>query len=90
MPTVEVEVRGRVQGVGFRYFTKGLADRLGVAGEVWNRRDGGVGILAGHPDEAVLAQFVEGLRNGPGRVDHVTQTPTPLTVLRPFSIGITR
>ncbi|MGL4265782.1 MAG: acylphosphatase, partial [Weissella cibaria] len=38
----KVIVRGRVQGVGFRYFTKQLADKLGVTGVVWNASDGSV------------------------------------------------
>lgn len=39
-----IVVTGRVQGVGFRYFTKILADRLGVTGVVWNASDGSVRI----------------------------------------------
>jgi len=35
-------VSGRVQGVGFRYFTKDTAAREGVTGWVRNRSDGGV------------------------------------------------
>jgi acylphosphatase len=37
-----MRVVGRVQGVGFRYFTKRLADRLGIVGYVRNMSNGDV------------------------------------------------
>ncbi len=39
---VRVVVRGRVQGVGFRYFTQCTARALNLAGWVRNRADGTV------------------------------------------------
>ena len=39
-------VRGRVQGVGFRYFAEDCAQRLGLAGYVKNRLDGTVEVYA--------------------------------------------
>ena len=42
-------VRGRVQGVGFRYTTKDCAQRLGLVGTVRNLSDGSVEIyVKGH------------------------------------------
>ena len=35
-------VNGRVQGVGFRWWTRRTADRLGIAGSVRNLPDGSV------------------------------------------------
>jgi len=55
--TVRVRIAGRVQGVGFRYWTEETACGLGLAGWVRNRRDGSVeAVLQGSPDavEAVL------------------------------------
>ena len=34
MRSVRMNVQGRVQGVGFRYLTKMVADRLGISGKV--------------------------------------------------------
>ena len=38
--------RGRVQGVGFRYTTRGIAARFDVSGYVKNLRDGTVEVVA--------------------------------------------
>ena len=32
-------VHGKVQGVGFRAYTRAVAEHLGISGEVWNRKD---------------------------------------------------
>ena len=57
-------VRGRVQGVGFRHFVWRRANDLGLDGEVRNRHDGAVEIVAwGEP--AALGQLVEQVRRGP-------------------------
>ena len=46
-------LRGRVQGVGFRYFTRGLARELGLAGRVRNLHTGHVEIEAAGEPESV-------------------------------------
>jgi acylphosphatase len=63
--SLEVRVSGRVQGVGFRYFTLEVARRLGLAGYVMNTRDGGVRAYAEGP-RGSLEQFLRALRQGPG------------------------
>lgn len=51
MTRLHVLVRGRVQGVGFRWFVRERASALGVIGWVRNRPDGAVEIAAeGTPD----------------------------------------
>jgi acylphosphatase len=61
---LEARVRGRVQGVGFRYFARREALRLGVGGWVANREDGSVECIAEGPAE-VLQRFLVRLRTGP-------------------------
>ena len=46
-------VSGRVQGVGFRYTTRRLAQELGLAGWVRNLPNGAVEVWAQGPAEAV-------------------------------------
>lgn len=64
MRTVRVVVTGRVQGVGFRWFTRDLATSHGVAGWVRNLPDGSVEALLHGADLAVQA-VISGMRRGP-------------------------
>ncbi len=59
-----VEVRGRVQGVGFRWSCVRLAEALGVAGWVRNRADGSVELVAEGAAGAV-ERLVDWCRSGP-------------------------
>src|SRR3954469_17980494 len=60
----QVTIRGRVQGVGFRYWTRRTATARGLEGWVRNRRDGSVEVVfAG--DEAAVAAMIEFCRRGP-------------------------
>jgi acylphosphatase len=68
-------VRGRVQGVGFRWFVEREAHILGIAGWVRNNPDGGVEVLAqGTRDQ--LSGLHSRLREGPraARVDAVEES----------------
>ena len=57
-------VRGRVQGVGFRYFASRIARQLGIAGYAKNLRDGRVEVYAiGTPEK--LGMLRKELRRGP-------------------------
>lgn len=61
-------VRGRVQGVGYRWFVQREASRLQLDGWVANRPDGGVEVVAeGRPDG--LVSLVEALWDGPAGAD---------------------
>ncbi|MEX3610536.1 acylphosphatase [Rothia sp. LK2588] len=65
-------VHGHVQGVGFRYWTKGEATPLGLTGYAKNLDDGTVEVLAQGTREA-CQQLLDALNSGntAGRVDHV-------------------
>lgn len=68
-------VRGRVQGVGFRWFVEHEAHILGIAGWVRNNADGSVEVLAqGTRDQ--LFSLRSRLREGPraARVDAVEES----------------
>jgi acylphosphatase len=68
-------VRGRVQGVGYRWFVEREAHILGIAGWVRNNADGSVEIQAqGTRDQ--LSALRSRLREGPraARVDNVEES----------------
>jgi len=67
-------VRGRVQGVGFRWFVEREAHILGIAGWVRNNCDGSVEVHAQGSREQ-LAGLRSRLRQGPraARVDDVEE-----------------
>lgn len=64
MTGLHAVIRGVVQGVGFRYFVRDLADRGGLAGWVRNRPDGAVECLLQGP-RPELDRVLERLREGP-------------------------
>jgi acylphosphatase len=68
------EVRGRVQGVGFRWWARERALELGLAGSAENLPDGRVVVVAEGPRPACL-ELLDALRSpaGPGRVRAVTE-----------------
>ena len=83
-------VRGRVQGVGFRWWTHRQASALMLGGTVHNRADGSVEILAGGEAGSLLT-FASRLEEGPGgaRVDSVEVLeigPEMLTIPPSFEI----
>jgi acylphosphatase len=64
MASIHLEVSGRVQGVGFRWFVVEEARRLKLSGWVRNRQDGKVEIAAsGHAD--ALARLESAVTSGP-------------------------
>lgn len=59
-----LSVQGRVQGVGYRWWTVQAATQLGLDGWVRNRRDGSVEILA-IGDAGTIDALQESCRQGP-------------------------
>lgn len=73
METISIRVYGRVQGVGFRYFTKLLADKMTIRGTVENKIDGSVKIIAqAEPD--LLEAFLLEVKKSPAPYGKVTKT----------------
>lgn len=78
LASLEVVVRGRVQGVGFRYFVLEMATGLGLVGWVANDPDGSVRCVA-DGRRADLETLLAALNIGPlgGRVNDVEATWGP-------------
>ena len=82
-------VRGRVQGVGFRWFVREEARALDLAGWVANRRDGTVEVEA-EGAAGAIESLREVLARGPdGAVVSAVETlpPTEVALQRPFMIS---
>jgi len=77
-----VTIRGRVQGVGYRYWVEQQARSLGLEGWVRNRRDGSVEALFSGPAH-VVSDMVALSRRGPSsaRVDAVQEQPASADAL---------
>ena len=71
-------IAGRVQGVGFRWWTRQTALRLGLTGTVRNLPDGRVEVLASG-DPAALNGFRKLLEHGPpgAEVQRLQDVPAP-------------
>jgi acylphosphatase len=85
---LDAVVRGRVQGVGYRFFVIRSAVELGLTGWVANLPDGAVRCVA-EGDHASLEAFAERLRAGPAAalVDAVlTAWPAATGEFSSFSI----
>ena len=83
----QIVVRGRVQGVGFRYFARQRAEAHGVSGFVRNQPDGSVELHAEGPAEAMGA-FEADMRRGPsfGTVDQATVVAARVRGMNSFEI----
>ena len=68
----QIHIGGRVQGDGFRYWTRRHAAQLELAGWVRNEPDGSVTVACEGPSEKVDI-FISRLRGGPpgARVDNL-------------------
>ena len=73
-------VRGRVQGVGYRFFALEAAQKWGIHGYVRNLPSGDVEVHA-EADEGSLSGFKDELRHGPrfARVTEVVETEMLVT-----------
>lgn len=91
MTLLHVRVTGVVQGVGFRWFVRERARRLGLAGWVRNLPDGSVEVSAS--GDAGQLELLRGeLVRGPNgaRVEAVTDLPAPADEQLPNPFNILR
>ena len=82
-------IRGRVQGVGFRWFVMSEAERLQLGGYVRNLPDGSVEVVS-QGTESALETFEAKLRRGPpaARVEQIETVQVSLEPDVPRSFEI--
>lgn len=87
MKAKSISVYGKVQNVGFRYYTLKTARQFNIRGFVKNRPDGSVYIEA-EGDQTDLETFVEWCRRGPqwARVDSMEVQDTPVAGYQEFEV----
>jgi acylphosphatase len=83
MKGLKIEVSGRVQGVGFRYFTVQKAKENHISGSVKNVANGNVKIIA-YGDDENMNSFLSAIRRGPSlsyvsdfRIEDIEAKKTP-------------
>jgi len=83
----KIIVQGKVQNVGFRYYTNKRAQMSNVSGFVKNQHDGTVYIEV-EGDEIDIQTFLDFVNTGPqwGRVDNVQINEGPLMGYSGFEI----
>jgi acylphosphatase len=91
METIHVSIGGRVQGVGFRWFVREEARRLGLSGWVRNLPNGQVEVAAGGQGSS-LDRLRRALEVGPtgAGVSEVQDLPEPAATPLPYPFTIHR
>jgi len=87
MQRITVLVSGRVQGIGYRNFTRKKALELGLSGYAENLPDGRVEVVA-EGGSTELEHLLHHLRQGPrgAKVEHLDVQWSEATGLRGFQI----
>jgi acylphosphatase len=88
---LHVRISGRVQGVGFRWFVREEARRLGLSGWVTNLRTGEVEVSAGG-EQSSLERLRRALQVGPAgaQVERVEDVDGDSTGSLPYPFNIHR
>jgi acylphosphatase len=86
---VHLEIAGRVQGVGFRWFVRERAAAFEISGWVRNLTSGNIEIAAAGAGESV-DQFLEAVRAGPPGADikQVISLKPPASLELPYPFTI--
>ena len=89
MESIHLEVHGRVQGVGFRWWVWRQATRLGLRGLARNLRDGSVEVIVEGSDSG-LVELERLLTQGPpaAQVERVEKSQVPHELLIPNGFDI--
>lgn len=87
MKAYDIVIAGVVQGIGFRYFTRMTANKLGICGWVRNCPNGSVELHAEGEDK-LLEKFLFEIRKGPSGmvVDSFVIKETPADFFFGFEI----
>ena len=84
MVQYEIIISGKVQGVGFRFFTRNQARQLNLTGWVRNTLDGGVLATVQGPKQAITT-FVDFLSVGPPLSDVKSVTKIEMQLIEKFT-----
>ncbi|MCK5856556.1 MAG: acylphosphatase [Bacteroidales bacterium] len=84
----KILITGRVQQVGFRFYTQQRAIDIGISGSVQNLPNGDVIIIAYGPENFML-EFINWLHRGPSRakVMQVDLQEIPFELVSGFNIA---
>ena len=87
MPTIHLQIKGKVQGVFYRVSTKKMAVALGVTGWVKNKDNGDVEVMA-TGSQIKLKQLADWCRQGPAgaAVHELVETAQEEIMFDSFSI----
>lgn len=87
MKTLQINVIGRVQGVGFRFYTNKRAENFNIKGYVKNMTDGSVFIEA-EGEDSDIKTFVAWCEKGPAwsRVQQLKISEIPFVGYEKFEI----
>lgn len=82
-----IQIFGRVQGVGFRYSARLAARNYGIKGYVRNMSDGSV-YLEVEGSEDNVTRFINWCREGPdfAHIDHINITDASLRNFETFEV----
>ena len=90
MDCIHLEIRGRVQGVGFRWFIRETARRLDLSGWVSNRSNGLVELAAAGDAHSLEKLAAEARKGPPGAIVEDVRTLPPIdpaSLSKPFGIA---
>ncbi|TPR35851.1 acylphosphatase [Apilactobacillus micheneri] len=86
--TVKFIIKGKVQGVGFRWSTKTWTDKINVKGYVQNLSEGSVKIVANIEDVNNFINGIKSLNNPFIKISNIDYTLLNYKEYKTFSIKI--